>query len=396
MKQIILIALVSLISTSPLFSQTYLDTNVNSSTKKILFADVNTFAIGSYGEAHYNQEIENGTFQNGTADLHRVILFMGYKFTKKLQFFTEIEFEHISELYVEQAYINYSFNSFFNLKAGVLLIPMGYVNEFHEPTLFNGVERPGVDKYIIPSTWQELGVGIHGIIKRANIKYQLYAVNGLKGYDGGSVFSGKSGLRSGRQKGNKGIVRTPSVTGKMTFYGLNGLRLGLSGYYGNSESSMYDGLDRSDDQAILTADSTTVGIAMTALNAQYNIKNLQLTAVASMTSISNAKQYNEFTGASLGKQIMGFYGEAAYRLSIKKGSIYPCFTPFVRYENFDTHSEVADGTVRNDSYKREVLTTGVGFQLTPGTVFKTDYQWVKTGANALPTNVFNLGFGYWF
>jgi len=169
MKNIISIAIITFLTSSALFGQTYLDSTINSSTKKILLGEKG-FSIGSYGEAHYNAPIEKGKFRNGTADLHRVILFLGYKFNKKLQFFTEIEFEHVKEVYVEQAYVDYSFNSAVNLKAGVILIPMGYVNEFHEPTLFNGVERPAVDKYIIPTTWREIGLGLHGLIKKANMK----------------------------------------------------------------------------------------------------------------------------------------------------------------------------------------------------------------------------------
>lgn len=396
MKKTILIALLSFISVSPLFGQTYLDSTLNSSTKKILFADPNAFAIGSYGEAHYNQDIVEGTSQNGNMDLHRVILFMGYKFNKNLQFFTEIEFEHVKEVYVEQAFINYSVNSAFNVKAGIILIPMGYVNEFHEPTLFNGVERPGIDKYIIPTTWREMGAGFHGIFKKANLKYQAYMVNGFKGYDGSAKLSGSSGIRGGRQKGAKAIFSSPAFTGKLTFYGLNGLRVGLSGYYGNTESTAFDGLDQTDDFAVQTADSTRVGIAMSAVNVQYNIGKLQLSAVGSLSSISNTDAYNDFTGATLGSQIMGYYTEAAYRFSVKKGQDYPRLIPFVRYENYNTHHAVGDRITQNDAYNREVLTAGAGFQLTPGMIFKTDFQWLKTAANAKPTNVFNLGFGFWF
>tara|TARA_B110000459_G_scaffold76758_1_gene86373 strand:+ start:769 stop:2055 length:1287 start_codon:yes stop_codon:yes gene_type:complete len=395
MKKLILLTILCFISVSTLNAQTYLDSTINSSTKKIMFADQN-FAIGSYGEAHYNHDIEDGTFQNGTMDLHRVILFMGYKFKKNLQFFTEIEFEHVKEVYVEQAFMNYSINSAFNIKAGIILIPMGYVNEFHEPTLFNGVERPGFDKYIIPSTWSEMGLGFHGILKKANLKYQIYAVNGFKGYDGSAKLSGSNGLRGGRQKGSKASFRTPSYTGKLTFYGLNGLRLGLSGYYGNTESTMYDGLDRTDPVSIQSADSSSVGIAMGALNAHYNIKNLQLTAVGSITSISNTDQYNDFTGATLGSTIMGYYGEVAYKIALKKNQTFPRLIPFVRYESYDTHFGVEDNISRNSAFNRQILTAGAGLQLTPGTIIKTDLQWVATEANPRPTNVFNLGFGYWF
>ena len=394
MLKIFLLSILTIGSFSMVFGQTYLDSTINSSTKKVLFAD--GFAFGSYGEAHYNQEIVDGTYQNGTMDLHRVILFMGYKFNKNLQFFTEIEFEHVNELAVEQAYLNYSVNSAFNIKGGVILIPMGYVNEFHEPTLFNGVERPGFAKYIIPSTWREMGFGFHGLIKKANLKYQAYAVNGFKGYDGSATLSGSSGLRGGRQNSAKAIFRTPSFTGKLSFYGLNGLRLGISGYYGSSESTAYDGLDRTNAAAVQMADSTSIGIAMTAINAQYNIGNLQISAVGSIITLSNTDQYNLFTGANLGNKIMGYYTEIAYKIPVKKEQDYPRLVPFVRYENYNTHHEVRDIITKNEAYNREVFTGGLGYQITPGTVIKTDFQWVKTRANPKPTNVFNLGFGYWF
>ena len=305
MRQIIITALITLLTVAA-NGQTYLDSTINSSTKRIMFANPKSFSIGSYGEAHYNAPIETGKFRNGKVDLHRIIMFMGYKFNSKLQFFTEIEFEHVKEVYVEQAFLDYSFNSAFNFKAGMILIPMGYVNEFHEPTLFNGVERPNVDKYVIPSTWRELGLGFHGLVKKANIKYQLYVVNGFNGYDGSSKLSGKNGLRSARQKGAEAVLRTPALTGKATFYGLNGLRLGLSGYYGNSETSLYDGLDRNDTEAIAQADSSRVGIAMAGVNAQYNLGKFQFTGQLIYTSISNTEQFNTFTSSDMGSEILGY------------------------------------------------------------------------------------------
>lgn len=387
-----------------LFGQTFLDSTINSSTKKVLFADPNAFAIGSYGEAHYNQDINKGTFEKGNMDLHRIIMFLGYKFNNRLQFFTEIEFEHTDELAVEQAYLNYGFNSFFNFKAGVILIPMGYVNEFHEPTLFNGVERPFVDTYIIPSTWREMGAGFHGLVKKANLKYQLYVVNGFNSYSGGATLNGSSGLRSARQNGSKAILSTPSLTGKIEYYGLSGLRLGLSGYFGNTESTLHDGLSREDNAAIATADSSIVGINMIGFNAMYNWKNLQFTAIGSFTTLSNSEAYNSFTGSNIGSEIMGWYGEIAYKAKLKSGQEYPQLIPFVRYENYNTHHSVDRTISQNLSYNKRVVTSGVGLQLTPGTIFKIDYQIIDHMANQLDgstgyvhdKNILNVGFGYWF
>ena len=395
MKNILAVVLLLTISLASQ-AQVFIDSTINSSTKKIIYNTENKFSLGSYGEAHLNAPINSGTYQNATADLHRVILFMGYKFNNKLQFFSEIEFEHVKEVYVEQAYLNYSFNSALNFKTGVILIPMGYVNEFHEPTLFNGVERPTVDKTIIPTTWRELGFGIHGLAKKANLKYQLYIVNGFKGYDGSAKVSGSGGLRSARQKAAKATVRKPSITSKVTFYGIDGLHLSLSGYYGQTESSLYSGLSTDDQMGIAAADSSTLGVGMASINAEYRLGDLKIRAVGILTSMSNTDKYNTFTNSSVASQMMGYYGEVAYDFRLKKGKAFPKLIPFVRYENFDTHYKVNSNLTRNEAYNREILTGGLGFQLTPGTIFKADYQWLKTTANPKPTNMFNLGFGFWF
>ncbi|NNK82744.1 MAG: hypothetical protein HKO92_06450, partial [Flavobacteriaceae bacterium] len=104
--------------------------------------------LGGYAEIHYNQPEGD----NGIMDVHRLVVLMGYKFNDKVQFITEIEYEHVKELYIEQAFLNYSLNDNINLRGGLMLVPMGIVNEYHEPTTFNGVERPNVDKSIVPST----------------------------------------------------------------------------------------------------------------------------------------------------------------------------------------------------------------------------------------------------
>ncbi len=391
-KQYLIILAIFITSFS--YAQVFIDSTVNFGAKRILMDQRKGFSIGSYGEAHYNAPIEKGKFRNGTADLHRVIIYMGYRFNSKLQFFTEIEVEHINEISIEQASINYKFNSAINFKAGVLLIPMGYVNEFHEPTLFNGVERPAVDKYIIPTTWRELGIGFTGLFKKQSLKYQLYMVNGFKSFDGTGKLSGKSGIRGARQKASNAIVRTPSFTGKIVYFGVKGLKLGLSGYYGKTESTLYDGIDRNNQGLVAQADSSVVGLAMASVNLDYSFKNFLFRGEGIFTSMTNTDQYNAFTGNDVAEEITGYYGELSYSYGLKKG--YPKFIPFVRYENYDTHAKVNRNMTRNSSYKIEVLTAGLGFQLTPGTIFKADFQWLKNGANPRPTNMLNVGFGYWF
>ena len=111
----------------------------------------------------------------------------------KLLLFQRVE--HVVELYVEQAFLDYKIKDNMSLQAGLMLIPMGIQNLYHEPPTFNGVERTNVDKYIVPTTWREIGVGINGSIDEQSINYQLMMVNGPLGYDNGSAnFSGKKVL----------------------------------------------------------------------------------------------------------------------------------------------------------------------------------------------------------
>ena len=122
----------------------------------------------------YNQELSQHNMVTGELDVHRMVLLFGYKFNDRTQFFTEIEYEHVQEVYVEQAFLDFKINNYIHFRGGLMLIPMGIVNEYHEPPGFNGVERPLVDKYIVPTTWREIGVGFTGNLPTATLKYQLY------------------------------------------------------------------------------------------------------------------------------------------------------------------------------------------------------------------------------
>ena len=103
--------------------------------------------IGGYGEVTYN-DYDSGPSE---LDVQRLVMLFAYKFDDRVSFITEVEYEHVKEVYIEQAWLNYALNDNTNLRAGLLLVPMGIVNEYHEPTTFNGVERPTLDSKIVPT-----------------------------------------------------------------------------------------------------------------------------------------------------------------------------------------------------------------------------------------------------
>ena len=352
--------------------------------------------IGGYGQIDYNQPIESGKYRNGNLDVHRFVLLFGYRFTDKLQLISEIEIEHVKEVYVEQAFLNYRLNDFINLRGGLLLIPMGIVNEYHEPPTFNGVERPNVDKYIVPTTWREIGAGISGTIAPASMKYQLYVVNGFSGYGETANFNGKNGLRGGRQKGAESYIGSPNVSFKVDYFGFAGLNIGLAGYFGKSQSRQYDGLDRNDQSSVKTADSTVIGTAMFGLDMRYNKGGLQMRGQLIYNDLSNVLQYNTFTGNDLGSAMLGYYIEAGYDvLRHLNGSAEQKLVPFARFEKYNTHLAVPENTTTNPSNDRTDITVGLGFWFTSGAVVKADYQAFSNAGNQ-NSGQFNMGIGFMF
>ncbi|PCI93137.1 MAG: hypothetical protein COB15_16865 [Flavobacteriales bacterium] len=357
------------------------------------------FTIGGYGQIDYNQGYNDTARTNGKLDVHRMVIFMGYKFNDRVDFVTEVEFEHVKEVYVEQAFMNYRINQAFNLKAGLMLIPMGIQNEYHEPTTFNGVERTKVESDLVPTTWRELGLGFTGTLDGVSLKYQLYAVNGLLGYDGGGKFKGSNGFRKGRQKGAESTISSPNLSAKVDFYGIKGLKIGLAGYYGNTQSTLYDGLMHNDTTGLAEqADSSVVGMAMVGFDVRYTYKAFQARGQVISTTVSNTAEYNAFTGKDLGSSMIGYYGELGYDvLSIFKKDAKEKIVLFGRYEAWDTHASVASDMEKNDAYNRSAITTGITYHVAKGAAFKADYQIFNNDAEgSMPSNQFNMGVAVWF
>lgn len=318
-------------------------------------------------------------------------MLFGYKFNDKTQFVTEVEFEHVKEVYIEQAFINYNIASNTSLRGGLMLVPMGIVNEFHEPTTFNGVERPAVDNVIIPTTWREMGVGVTGRFNEISLGYQAYVFNGFKSSEldgsGGlnGLLKGSNGLRSGRQKGAKSTVSSPTFSSKLDYYGIPGLRLGLSGYFGDTQVE--------DD--VKDIDGSVIGISMIGLDARYAYQRFTARGQFVRGQLSGTESYNNATGRDLGSAMQGWYVESGYNL-LSQEKEQRLFV-FARYEKYDTHADTGGSLTQNDAYNRTDLTTGLSYHIAPGVVLKGDYQFrdnAVSGGNV--ANRLNFGIGVWF
>ena len=168
---------------------------------------------------HYNKP----EFSDGVLDFHRFVLLVTHSFSDRIRFVSEIEIEHAlveggeenGELELEQAYVDFLLHRGFNVRAGMMLMPVGIINERHEPPVFYGVERPFVDTVIIPTTWFEVGAGVHGEVGRG-WRYRAYVMAPLNAAE----FSAEEGIREGRQKGSEANAGRIAITGRLEYVGV--------------------------------------------------------------------------------------------------------------------------------------------------------------------------------
>ncbi len=348
-------------------------------------------SIGGYGEATA-EFIEN---QNNIADLLRAIIYVGYKYNDRIVFNSEIEFEHgltsanadgrEGVVEIEFANLNFLIKDYFNLRAGLNLVPVGIINEVHEPTTFFGVLRPDVDRFIIPTTWRDLGVGVFGQII-PGLNYRAYVLNGLDSRG----FTASQGIRGGRQSGNRARINDVAFATRAEYNGIPGLVLGGSFYIGNSgQNESVDGEKIGGLVQIYEAD------------AQFQWRGLEARGVFAWIDISDAgliNQNNGFTGnQSVGSELYGFYLEAGYNVLslVDLGPYLEYFSPFVRYEKYNTQYKVPSGFSSDPANDRQLVTFGFSYKPIPQIVIKADYQWRDNEADTAD-NQFNLGIGYVF
>jgi hypothetical protein len=338
------------------------ESNSNSSSS-------NRTTVGGYGELHYNNtsngESGSAREENREIDLHRFVLFVNHEFNDDIRFFSEFEIEHaiagdsqVGEVEVEQAYVQFDLNDSTQVNAGVFLIPVGILNETHEPPTFYGVERNPVEKNILPATWWEGGAMLSGNFS-SGVSYDVAVHSGLN-VESDPTKSKFANIRNGRQKTGEAAARSLAATARVKYTGIAGL--------------VVSGTVQFQDD--ITQDSTddVNGATLIELHSRYNISNITLTALYATWDIDGA-------GASAANKDTqdGGYLEASYKLSPKVGV-------FVRQNEWDN-----GGTGDTDKSQTDV---GVNYWPHENVVVKLDYQAQNDAAGN--QDGFNLGLGYQF
>jgi hypothetical protein len=233
--------------------------------------------IGGYGELHYNNLNADDPSKDVKAlDFHRFVLFFGHQFNDKTRFYSELEVEHAfiadsggdtpGEVEVEQAFVEFDLRPGLHSKLGLFLVPVGILNETHEPPTFYGVERNDVENIIVPSTWWEGGAGLNGRWG-SSWAWDLAFTSGLRmPTTGSNAFR----VRSGRQKVGNALANDGAITGRLRYLGIAGLQAAVTVQYQFDPSQIAnDGLD---DGTLVEAhiDYQRAGFGLRALYARWD------------------------------------------------------------------------------------------------------------------------------
>lgn len=310
--------------------------------------------IGGYGEHHYN----NFDGKDDQVDAHRFVLYISHEYSENVRFFSELELEHSlagdgkpGEVELEQAYIEWDFAENHRFVAGQFLVPVGILNETHEPDTFYGTERNNVEKNIIPTTWWETGAMIRGEIA-PGLSYDVALHSGLD--------NDEASIRSGRQKSAKATANDLAYTARVKYTGVPGLELASTMQY---------------QEDISQGDLPEAAATLFEAHAIYNVGGFGFRALYASWDVDGAD-----IEASGRDSQEGFYVEPSYKVLDNLGF-------FVRYSEWDNTAGLSG------SEATEIIDYGVNFWLHPQVVFKADFSDYQDNDS---NDSFNLGVGWSF
>ena len=343
--------------------------------------------LTSYGELNYNRPIR--AKENAQADARRIVFGFQHRFDDKTKLVTEIELEHAvtsasdaGEVAVEQAYVERQLTPTWAMRAGLFLMPVGLLNENHEPTAYYGVERNFVETAIIPSTWREGGVQLAGHFDNGlTLQGGITTSFDLNKWDAASSEGKESPLGSIHQELALAKSHDLALFGAANWRGIPGLLLGGSIFTGQATQA----------QAVEKA-----RITLWDLHARWTPGRWDLSALYTRATISNTAALNAALVGNptlIPKSFDGYYIQGAYKVWSHEDY---ALSPFVRWEQFNTARSYADlgpGLTPDAARAERVVTLGANLQVSPGVVVKADYQRFRENGDQ---NRVNLGLGWSF
>jgi uncharacterized small protein (DUF1192 family) len=352
-------------------------------------------SIGGYGEALYQNFASKDqagapSRLDDRLDLLRVVLYTGYKFSDTILFNSEVEYEHAStgegaeergEVSVEQGYLDVRPWKGVGFRTGMVVVPLGFINELHEPPIFLGSRRPVVEQRIIPTTWHEVGLGAFG--ESRTFQWRGYAIAGLSA----AGFTAE-GIKEGRQQGSQSLANDIALVGRLDLVRVPGLLVGASVLTGNSGQGA-----EADGRKIRGR------VTLFDVHGEYEHRGLRARILYVRSSIGDVPLINAANGfhgdETVGSRQYGFYAEAGYDLMSGRGAGEWAVIPFVRHERLNPQDRVPPGFEKDPSLDQKIWTAGVSVKPLTGVAFKADYQWLANKART-GTKQLNLAVGFLF
>lgn len=356
------------------FSYTTVDTKkshsgLGSAASKVYYSK-SPLSIGGYGKMDYVYYQNEGGSNTDKIDLYRFIPYIGYKFTDNIIMNTEIEFEHggIKDgangdgyVIIEFMYLDFLLDESFNVRVGNQLVPMGLINERHEPTLFTTVQRPDTSKKLIPSTWHENGLSAYGNITD-DLTYKLGVFSALDLTQGAG--EGNDWLRDSRIGSFRNTSRLkPAVVARVDYTGVDGLMIGASTY---------------NDSNIMMIDT------------HFNYQKDAFRAYGVLTQTDR----NDAPTGEPQKAEGGFLNLSYDILSLTKSN--DKMPAFVQYESVSAQAELAGGGSVDST---DTITVGINYFPHDQVVLKADYAMAKDNSKASnqdEKDIFSLSMGFIF
>ena len=346
-------------------------------------------SIGGYGEFNLDVPVADKSGEKANFDFLRFVLYVGYKYNDWIVLNSEIEFEHATSestvsasdgsVSVEFATLDFLLHPMANARAGLILVPVGFLNEIHEPPFFLGNARPEVERQVLPSTWRSNGFGLFGELL-PGLQYRTYGLTSLnaEGFE-------SSGIREGRQSGNREIAEDWSWVGRLDYTFVAGTLLGGSIYLGDQgQDEEYDGKERA------------AFMQLYELHAQVEMYGFHWRALAAVTDLGDARALSVQNNQTIADVMWGWYTELAYDVMpfiVDDSTQY--LAPWFRYSRINTQDSVPNGFSPDKRQDREIVEIGIAYKPIPQVVVKLDYRNQDNAAGSDPDEV-RIGAGFVF
>ena len=353
---------------------------------------VSSTSVGGYVEGNTNYFVEDGITEGFSMELRRFNIFLYSAISPRVRFLSELEFEHgTEEIALEMALVDFQVRPSLVLRAGIILPPIGYLNQNHDSPKWDFVDRPLVTTGIIPSTLSEVGAGVYGrgVSGGLILSYDVYMTNGL----GESVVGnelGRTDIASGKSEEQFGEDNngSPAVSARVGLRSPGLGEVGLSYYGGYYNSFRFEG-EEVDDRRWLGIAALDFGGSIGPTAVRGELAYATIDVPAGMSELFGSRQWGVHLDVvvPVWRPRVTEYQDAAVALGL-------------RLERVDYNRGTFASTgqpIRDDV---TAVVPEISFRPTPGTVFRANYRyhWTRdfVGNPTIRTAGFQLGFATYF